>query len=313
MGSSKPHVVVTGGAGLVGQNLVALLRRSEFGQISVIDKQANNLSVLRRLHPEVQAIQADLSQPGEWEPVVASASHLVLSHAQIGGTDRAEFERNNLESTRRVLDAAQATKPYIVHLSSSVVNSMAEDFYTDTKEAQEQMVAASGFTYCILRPTLMFGWFDRKHMGWLSRFMRRTPVFPIPGSGRYMRQPLYVQDFCRIIEACLAAMPVNVDYNISGLERIDYIDLMKALRKACGARTAIIKIPYGLFRNLLRLYAVFDSDPPFTAQQLDALATPDEFEVIDWPGLFSVAATPLAEALRETYQDPTYANVTLEF
>ena len=31
----------------------------------------------------------------------------------------------------------------------------------------------------------MFGWFDRKHLGWLARFMTRAPVFPVPGHGRY--------------------------------------------------------------------------------------------------------------------------------
>lgn len=307
------HLVITGGAGLVGQNLVALLKDSGLGRISVIDKQPNNLAVLRQLHPEIEAIQADLAEPGPWESVVASATHLVLSHAQIGGVNQTEFERNNLQSTERVLDAARERSPYIVHLSSSVVNSMAQDYYTDTKEAQEQMVADAGFRYCILRPTLMFGWFDRKHMGWLSRFMHRTPVFPIPGAGRYMRQPLYVRDFCRIIESCLINMPANTGYNISGLERIDYIDLMKALRKACGAKTWIVRIPFNVFRGLLRLYAVFDSDPPFTAHQLDALATPDEFEVIDWPGLFDVSPTPLAQALQETYQNPTYSHVALEY
>jgi hypothetical protein len=46
----------------------------------------------------------------------------------------------------------------------------------------------------------MFGWFDRKHLGWLSRFMKKVPVFPIPGHGRYMRQPLYGgRDFANII------------------------------------------------------------------------------------------------------------------
>ena len=36
----------------------------------------------------------------------------------------------------------------------------------------------------------------------------------------------------------------------------------------------------------LRLYALFDRDPPFTTKQLEALVTPDIFEVIDWPGIF---------------------------
>lgn len=40
---------------------------------------------------------------------------------------------------------------------------------------------------------------------------------------------------------------------------------------------------------------------------------PEVFEVIDWPKIFGVRATPLAEALQETYQDPTYSNIVLEF
>ena len=36
----------------------------------------------------------------------------------------------------------------------------------------------------ILRPTLMFGWFDRKHLGWLARFMQKAPVFPIHVPGK---------------------------------------------------------------------------------------------------------------------------------
>lgn len=38
-------------------------------------------------------------------------------------------------------------------------------------------------------------------------FMRRGPVFLIPGSGRYLRQPLYIRDVCGIIAACLARQP----------------------------------------------------------------------------------------------------------
>ena len=44
-----------------------------------------------------------------------------------------------------------------------------------------------------------------------------------------------------------------------------------------------------------------------------ALLTPDIFEVIDWPEIFGVRATPLQQALDETFQDPVYSQVTLDF
>jgi hypothetical protein len=64
---------------------------------------------------------------------------------------------------------------------------------------------------------------------------------------------------------------------------------------------------------MLKTYALFDRDPPFTTQQLEALVTPDEFEIIDWPGIFGVTSTPLEKALVDTFRHPVYSQVNLEF
>jgi nucleoside-diphosphate-sugar epimerase len=189
---------------------------------------------------------------------------------------------------------------------------MAIDNYTETKKAQEKLVLDSGIKQVILRPTLMFGWFDRKHVGWLARFMQRTPVFPIPGNGRFLRQPLFAGDFCDIIVSSLEH-EITGAYNITGHERIDYIDLIRAVKQATRSRTRIVRIPYRLFWLLLRVNALWDKDPAFTAKQLEALVTPDVFEVIDWPAIFGVRSTPLQEALNITFRDPKYSSVVLDF
>lgn len=309
----RKTVVVTGAAGLVGQNLVPRLKEQGV-RIIAIDKHHANTATLRRLHPDITVIEADLAEPGDWQTAFAGADVLVLNHAQIGALTEEPFERNNVAATRNVIAAAKASAiPYVVHISSSVVNSLANDFYTESKKAQEKLVVESGLPTCILRPTLMFGWFDRKHLGWLARFMQRVPVFPVPGNGRYLRQPLYAGDFCAVINSAVARPRPGEAYNISGQSKIDYIDLIREVRAANGAKAAIVKIPYGVFRMLLDTYALFDRDPPFTSKQLEALVTPDVFEVIDWPGIFGVRATPLAEALKETFQHPIYSKVALEF
>lgn len=307
------RIVITGAAGLVGQNLIARIARRSDLAIVAIDKHPKNTSVLANLHPGIDVIEADLAQPGDWTRAFRGADAVIQLHAQIGGLDGAEFEANNVRATRLVLDAMKAERvPYLVHVSSSVVNSKAVDFYTESKKAQEALVAESGIAHATLRPTLMYGWFDRKHLGWLARFMKKAPVFPIPGSGRYMRQPLYAGDFSDVVLACLDGRREGA-WNISGQEEIDYVDLIKAVRRASGAKTPIIHIPYSLFWMLLRVYAVFDRDPPFSTKQLEALVTPDSFEVIDWPGIFGVRSTPLDEALAATFDDPKYSGVILDF
>lgn len=306
-------IAITGAAGLVGQNLIPRLKARGYGDIVAVDKHPANTALLRRLHPDIEIVEADLARAGPWRQAVAAADVAVVCHAQIGGLDRDAYARNNITATERLLDAV-ASRPdvYLVHVSSSVVKSMAKDHYTWSKEAQETRVLGCGLPAIVLRPTLMFGWFDRKHLGWLARFMRRSPLFPVPGHGRYLRQPLYAGDFCDIVMACIEKRPVGA-YNITGLEPIDYVDLIRAVKEACGAEARIVHVPYALFWLMLAGYGLFSRDPPFTTKQLEALVTPDVFEVIDWPGLFGVKPTPLKAALAETYRHPVYSNIVLEF
>jgi nucleoside-diphosphate-sugar epimerase len=310
----EQKIVLPGGAGLVGQNLVARLRAKGYKNIVVLDKHRANLAVLKQVQPDITVEYADLAESGDWLRHFEGADVVVMLQAQIGGNDYQEFVRNNVDSTRLILDAIKVNKvSYLVHISSSVLESVADDFYTNTKREQEEMVLACGIPCPVLRPTLMFGWFDRKHLGWLSRFMKKVPVFPIPDDGCFMRQPLYVGDFCNIIISCIENRVRDGVYNISGHEKIDYIDMIREIKRVTRARTAIVKIPYGLFYLLLWTWALFDRNPPFTTQQLAALVGKDEFEVIDWPGIFGVPYTPFSKAIDETFNDPTYSKVVLEF
>ena len=307
-------IVIPGGAGLVGQNLVAFLKRKGYSNLVVLDKHKANLMVLQSMHPDIKVEYADLALPGAWEKHFEGADAVVMLQAQIGDLHEEPFVRNNITTTVLIIGLIKKYRiPYTVHISSSVVTSVADDHYTNTKKEQEKMVLESGINAVVLRPTLMFGWFDRKHLGWLSRFMKKVPVFPVPGHGRYMRQPLYVGDFCAIIISCLESGIAGKVFNITGLEAVSYIDIIRQIKKATGSKCRIIHIPYLLFSLLLRFWALFDSNPPFTASQLKSLTAGDEFEVIDWPSIYSVQPTPFAKAIDETFNDPEYSRVKLEF
>jgi nucleoside-diphosphate-sugar epimerase len=307
-------IVLPGGAGLVGQNLVARLKARGYTNITVLDKHRANLAVLRQVQPDITVEYADLAEPGPWQQQFQDADVVVMLQAQIGGNDYQDFVRNNLDATRLILETIRRSQPMqLIHISSSVVESVADDFYTNTKKEQERLVLESGIACPVLRPTLMFGWFDRKHLGWLARFMKKVPVFPIPGHGRYMRQPLYVGDFCQVIISCIEKNIGSGIYNISGHEKIDYIDIIRAIKRVTHAGALILNIPYSVFYALIWTWGLFDKNPPFTTQQLAALSAKDEFEIIDWPGIFGFSATPFARAIEETFNDPVYGHVVLEF
>lgn len=314
MNNPFKKIILPGGAGLVGQNLVAHLKNQGYKNIVVLDKHSKNLEILKAIHPDVIAEHVDLSEKGAWGDYFIDADAVVILQAQIGGLEYVDFFRNNVVATENILNEIRRNKvSKVVHISSSVVTSRASDFYTETKKMQENLILQSGINCPILRPTLMFGWFDRKHLGWLSRLMRKAPVFPIPGNGHFMRQPLYVGDFCQIIVSCIKNNPEPKVFNISGLEKVDYIEIIKKIKSSIKANTLILKIPYRFFYGLLWIWALFDKNPPFTTNQLRALVTKDDFEIIDWPNIFNVRATSFSEAINETFNHPIYSQVVLDF
>lgn len=307
-------IVITGAAGLVGQNVIARLKGISDVEIVGIDKHPTNTALLRQLHPEIEVIEADLATEGPWMDAFAGADAVLLNQAQIGGLIEQEFTDNNVVATEKIVEAMRRhATPYFVHISSSVVNSKADDFYTRSKTAQERFIdTVDDIAHVVLRPTLMFGWFDRKHLGWLRRFMDRVPVFPIPGDGRFVRQPLYVGDFANVIISSLHTKPVGA-YDISGLEQTYYGDIIRLIHQTVKPKARIVHIPYQMFWWLLFCYAKVSSKPPFTTSQLEALVIPETFPVIDWPTIFNVQATPLKDAIAESYLDPRYSKIVLDF
>ncbi len=305
-------IVITGGAGLVGQNLIIKLLAKGCKNLHVLDKSPHNLAIAARLHPAITCTEADLSEAGPWQNVFHEADIVVMLHAQIGGIVAEEFYRNNVTATENILKVVPPVA-YLVHVSSSVIESSANADYSNSKAQQEELVVKSGHPYTVLRPTLMFGWFDRKHLGWLSQFMSSSPVFPIPGNGHYVRQPLFVGDFTEIILACIAKRPSSQSYNISGKEKITFIDIIRKIKAAKKSACLLVKLPYSLFYLLLAVYALFDRDPPFTTTQLKALVIDEVFEDIDWEKIFEVMATPLDIAITETFTHPIYSKMKLKF
>ena len=92
-----------------------------------------------------------------------------------------------------------------------------------------------------------------------------------------------------------------------------YLDIVKQIKRVTRSHSLVLPIPYTLFHALLRLYAWFDRNPPFTVSQLEALVIDESFEELDWESRFAVHATPLRKALELTFQHPRYSQIVLDF
>ena len=310
-------VFLPGGAGLVGINLIALIKSTNpEWELIVVDKKLESIKIAKKLFPDVIYICEDLSITinQKWIKEIKDCDLCVMMQAEIGTKNNTLFELNNITTTSQILKVLKKYKvKRLIHISSSVVNSKTNDLYTKTKRRQEELVLKEFPDSIVLRPTLMFGWFDRKHLGWLANLMIKFPFFPIPGKGKFIRQPLFVIDFCQIIKSCIDNESFKGTYNITGLEKIKYLDLMRILRNVKSAWTMFIFLPIPIFNFLLKFWAFLANKPAFTSSQLEALTAGDQFEIIDWPEIFNVNPTKLKDALKITHNHPKYSKIQIPF
>lgn len=311
----KKKIVITGAAGLVGLNLLVLLQEKlqnkfygESYEIVAFDRNAHNIHLAQQLFPSFDMRVADISKKGQWMEALKGASCVIQLQAQISSPHSQPYIDNNITSVQHVLEACTKHKvKHLIHLSSSVVISIAKDHYTNTKRKGEELVASSIVPHTILRPPLMYGCFDIKHLGFLTPLLEKSPVFPMPGSGKYLRQPLFVEDLCAIILKFIDQKPLNTVHNIIGKERIMFIDLLKIIAEEKKLRRLFVRIPIPLFITLLRMHGFLTGKKPFISDQLKALTAGDEFPVTDWDKVFGVPYTPFREGIRKTFRSPYHS------
>lgn len=150
-----------------------------------------------------------------------------------------------VENTRRLVKAAQeAGVRRIVHISVANPSLDSPLSYFRGKAAAERAVAESGLSHVILRPTLLFGGDDIliNNIAW---FLRRFPVFVVPGSGDYRVQPVSVEDVAAIaVDAGRAEG--NAILDAVGPEVFSFNELVALLARSIGSRAKVIHFPPGL-------------------------------------------------------------------
>ena len=128
----------------------------------------------------------------------------------------------------------------------------------------------------------------------------------MPGSGKYMRQPLFVEDFANVILSYVERTPENKIYNITGKEKILLIDMLKIYAKTEKKSVLFLKIPLPIFHLMIKVYGLINRKTRIVPEQLTALTAGDKFPVINWDKIFNVKPTKFKDGILKTVNAPYY-------
>jgi uncharacterized protein YbjT (DUF2867 family) len=184
-----------------------------------------------------------------------------------GGTTFADAVANS----RALFEAARrAGVARIVHVSIANPSLDSPLPYYRGKALVEQALADADVPHSIVRPTWIFGGRYEVLANNIAWILRRMPIFVLPGDGRYLVQPVHIDDLARI---CLRAAhdPADVVMDAAGPDTMSFEDLVRAIRLAVGTRTPILHAPPAVMAAAARALGFVVRDVVLTADEIRGL------------------------------------------
>ena len=203
--SLKQYVAISGGTGFVGKNLLKFLTQKKLKYIPVLrsDFKKGKLPLLSKCFCFV---------------------HLVGTGNE---TKDESFEQVNVELTRKAIEICKKSRiKKIIYFSGLGVSSKSTSNYFISKFKAERLIIKSGLDYTIFRPSYIIGKDDYLTRNFKKQIRKKKIL--IPGSGKYIIQPISIQDVCYVVN--LASQSRNFSKKIIDLvgpEKISFIQFAK--------------------------------------------------------------------------------------
>lgn len=257
--------VVTGAFGYSGKYITTRLLAAG----KVVRTLTNSLHRQNPFGTAVEAHSYNFDRPDELVRSLQGA-HVLINTYWVRFDHRDFTHSQAVLNTLRLFDAAsRAGVPRVVHVSITNPSVDSTLPYFRGKAQLEEALRASGLSYAILRPAVLFGEEDIliNNIAWM---LRRFPLFGVFGDGSYKLQPIFVDDLAQLAVEASASLE-NVVRDAIGPETFTYRDLVSAIGAGIGRQRPIVSIPPGLGVAVGRLVGAVVGDVVVTPEEVAGL------------------------------------------
>jgi NADH dehydrogenase len=263
-------IAVTGATGFVGGHLVSKLLDAGHDVIAVRHRKPleSDSAVSGRLETRQGSVhdQESLVQAFAGAEVVMHLVGIIVE------TETNTFERTVSRGTEYVVHAAkEAGVRHIVYLSAMGTASGAKTAYHRSKYDAEQTVQTSGLSWNIWRPSMIHGPGDG-FVTMLRSMIRKAPVVPVIGDGRYRLQPVLIDDVVDVMTRGLITDSTHGEiFEIGGPEKLEYRQILDIIMRVTGNRRLTVPVPVFVARMGAALAETILTPAPITRDQIAML------------------------------------------
>ena len=300
LGERGPErVLVTGGSGFVGANLVAKLS-ADGHDIVVLTRRREHARHLLPL-PTVRVVEGDPHDPATLARWTANATAAINLVGILHEHGRKTFEQAHVEFPRALVAACRsAGVSRILHVSALAASPDAASAYLRSKAAGEAVIVESGLAWTVFRPSVIFGRGD-SFLNLFAKLAQMSPVIPLAcAHARF--QPVFVGDvaFC-IARALVDDGTIGQRYALCGPKVYTLAELVSYVAQTSGHPRPIVPLGPALANLQARVMELL----PGPLLTRDNLASMQHDSVCEhpFPREFDITPTPL-EAIAPEYLAP---------
>jgi nucleoside-diphosphate-sugar epimerase len=222
-----------------------------------------------RLPEGVAVFRGDLREPSTLREAVRGVRRVVHLAAVTRSRDRRAYYEVNSRGTENLLAVLEAEQVEIfLHMSTRALGEEG-GAYCHSKLLAEEAVGRAELPAVILRPAEVCGTAEGDPILGLAGVIRKWPVVPVIGDGRYGLAPLHVDDVLSCVREALGrpSLAGNI-YTLAG-EEVSFDVLVDRISSRLGLRRAKVHIPVAAAKVMIGAAGVFGVGP--APDQVDRL------------------------------------------
>lgn len=217
-------LLVTGATGLTGQLFLKNLAETCSNFVAhCLVRPTSDRTPLQHLNLNLSYLTGDSSTSETWDEILAQHKPETIIH--IASIRHVPVILNSLKKAKQ--------NPRLIVVGTTGVYSKYNQYSKDYKAIEEQLAQYPG-SYCLLRPTMIYGSQRDKNLHKLIKFCDRYGFFPVFGSGHCLLQPIHADDLAKAILLIWQRPTLHGTYDLSGGSIVTFRELLAIVEKHLG-------------------------------------------------------------------------------
>ena len=297
-GGSQVRVLVTGGTGFVGREVVRHLH-DRGHEVHLLARDPSRAARLFEGFP-VRIHKGNILEPATLSAPVQDVDAVIHLVGIISESGSHTFQKIHVSAVQNLLEAIAGRSPLrLIHMSALGTRPQARARYHQTKWEGEQLVRQSRLPWTIFRPSIIYGPGDL-FVNRLALAARRFRLIPVIGDGKTRLQPVQVGQVGRaLVSALTNPETIRRSYDLAGPEKLSFNEIAAIIQRVVGVKAwqchlrlpaaraaawsfekigALLRIPPPLTRDQLIMLQEDNTGDPLPAERMLGLPAAPSFE-----------------------------------